>query len=94
MLKLIQRLGRMTLGSLEKLGRANLFILHVLAGFLDIVPRFRLLITQIYSVGVLSILIVSVSGLFVGMVLSLQGYTCCRISAPSKPWGSWWPLPW
>ncbi len=74
MLEPIQRLGRITLDTLEKLGRANLFILHVLAGFPDIVLRFRLLITQIYSVGVLSILIVSVSGLFVGMVLSLQGY--------------------
>ncbi len=74
MLEPFQRLGRITLDSLEKLGRANLFILHVLAGFPDIVPRLRLLVVQIYSVGVLSILIVGVSGLFVGMVLGLQGY--------------------
>jgi phospholipid/cholesterol/gamma-HCH transport system permease protein len=32
------------------------------------------LIQQIYSVGVLSLLIILVSGLFVGMVLGLQGY--------------------
>jgi phospholipid/cholesterol/gamma-HCH transport system permease protein len=49
-------------------------MLRVLTGFPDIFLRFRLLVAQIYSVGVLSILIISVSGLFVGMVLSLQGY--------------------
>lgn len=70
----LQRIGRGALDILEKLGRANLFIVHVLQGFPDIVLRFRLLIAQMYSVGVLSILIVSVSGLFVGMVLSLQGF--------------------
>jgi len=74
MLDSIQKLGRTTLGSLEKLGRANLFMLRMLGGLPDIVLRFRLLVAQVYSVGVLSILIVGVSGLFVGMVLSLQGY--------------------
>lgn len=69
-----QNLGRATLARVEKIGRAHLFIAHVLLGFPDILLRFRLLVAQIYSVGVLSILIVSVSGLFVGMVLSLQGY--------------------
>lgn len=70
----LQRLGRASLDVLEKLGRANLFMLHVLRGFPDVIARFRLLIAQMYSVGVLSILIVGVSGLFVGMVLSLQGF--------------------
>ena len=74
MLDSIRRLGQATLECLEKLGRAHLFMLHVLTGFPDIFFRFRLWVAQIYSVGVLSILIVSVSGLFVGMVLSLQGY--------------------
>jgi phospholipid/cholesterol/gamma-HCH transport system permease protein len=74
MMESIQKLGRTTLGSLEKLGRANLFLLRLLSGLPDIFLRFRLLVAQIYSVGVLSILIISVSGLFVGMVLSLQGY--------------------
>ena len=30
---------------------------------------------QLYSVGVLSLIIILVSGLFIGMVLALQGYT-------------------
>lgn len=74
MLESIQRLGQYTLESLEKLGRSTLFLVRVLTGFPDIFLRFRLLVAQVYSVGVLSIVIVSVSGFFVGMVLSLQGY--------------------
>jgi phospholipid/cholesterol/gamma-HCH transport system permease protein len=36
--------------------------------------RFHLIIREIYSAGVLSLIIILVSGLFVGMVLGLQGY--------------------
>ncbi len=46
----------------------------MLAGLSDIIRRPRLLIDQLYSVGVLTILIIAVAGLFVGMVLGLQGY--------------------
>jgi phospholipid/cholesterol/gamma-HCH transport system permease protein len=67
-------LGRTTLDGLQKLGRANLFLLHALTGLPDILWRLWLLWAQVYSVGVLSILIVAVSGLFVGMVLGLQGH--------------------
>lgn len=74
MLTALRHLGHIALDGLGKLGRANLFMAHVLAGLTDILPRPRLLVAQIYSVGVLSILIVSISGLFVGMVLGLQGY--------------------
>lgn len=74
MLKLLQELGQFTLKSLRKLGRANFFLLHILAGLGDLLRRPRLLIGQVYSVGVLSILLITISGLFVGMVLALQGY--------------------
>ena len=36
--------------------------------------RFRLTMREIYFAGVLSLVIILVSGLFVGMVLALQGY--------------------
>ena len=35
----------------------------------------NLLVKQLYSVGVLSLVIILVSGAFIGMVLSLQGYS-------------------
>ena len=71
---LLQRLGHETLKSLAKLGRGHLFVAHALTGLADLVRRPGLLISQVYSVGVLSVLLISVSGLFVGMVLALQGY--------------------
>jgi len=74
MMAFIQTLGRNTRSSFTKLGRASFFLLHVLTGVIDLLPRPRLLINQLYSVGVLSFLIITISGLFVGMVLGLQGY--------------------
>lgn len=74
MLSALQRLGHVTLKALQTLGRANLFMLHVLAGLPEILVRWRLLVAQMYSVGVLTVLLVSISGLFVGMVLGLQGF--------------------
>lgn len=73
-MEFIRYLGRSTRGSFTKLGRATFFLLHAIIGVLDILPRPRLLLNQLYSVGVLSFLIISISGLFVGMVLGLQGY--------------------
>ena len=70
----IQYLGRTTVSSFTKLGRATVFLLQALTGIASILPRPRLLLNQIYSVGVLSCLIIAVSGLFVGMVLGLQGF--------------------
>jgi phospholipid/cholesterol/gamma-HCH transport system permease protein len=74
MLNALAQLGRVGIGMLERLGRGHLLLLGILRGLPDLLPRPGLLIKQIYSVGVLSILIISVSGLFVGMVLGLQGY--------------------
>ena len=74
MIGFLQRLGETTIGVNERLGRGSLFLWHVLAGFPGLLLRFRLVTQQMYSVGVLSLLIIAVSGLFVGMVLALQGY--------------------
>lgn len=74
MMYFFQKLGRTTSSSFEKLGRGSFFLLHTLAGILSVLPRPRLLIKQLYSVGVLSFLIITISGLFVGMVLGLQGF--------------------
>jgi len=74
MVKLFQKLGQETLKGIGKLGRAMVFIVHALSGAPDLVRRPGLLMAQIYSVGVLSVLLISISGLFVGMVLALQGF--------------------
>lgn len=70
----LQRLGQWGLKVFERLGRGHIFLLQTLAALPSLLPRPRLIVLQLYSVGVLSLLIIAVSGLFVGMVLGLQGY--------------------
>lgn len=74
MIDAIRTLGRWGLGMFERLGRGNLFLLRVLISLPSLLTRPRLIVREVYSVGVLSLLIILVSGLFVGMVLGLQGY--------------------
>jgi phospholipid/cholesterol/gamma-HCH transport system permease protein len=70
----LAQLGRIGLGMLERLGRAHLLMLRILSGLSALLPRPRLLLQQLHSVGVLTVLIIAVSGIFVGMVLGLQGH--------------------
>nr|VFK26189.1 MAG: phospholipid/cholesterol/gamma-HCH transport system permease protein [Candidatus Kentron sp. MB]VFK30853.1 MAG: phospholipid/cholesterol/gamma-HCH transport system permease protein [Candidatus Kentron sp. MB]VFK75264.1 MAG: phospholipid/cholesterol/gamma-HCH transport system permease protein [Candidatus Kentron sp. MB] len=74
MLEFLRFLGQQTLAFLQRLGRRHIFLFYVLAGIPRLFFRPRLVILQIWSVGVLSLLIILVSGTFVGMVLGLQGY--------------------
>ncbi|AUX61120.1 lipid asymmetry maintenance ABC transporter permease subunit MlaE [Simonsiella muelleri] len=71
----IQNIGSKTLTFIQILGANTLFLLKILSLLPQNILRPRLMIRQMYFSGVLSILIIAVSGLFVGMVLGLQGYT-------------------
>jgi len=68
-------LGRQGISVVASLGRSGRFLAGVLMGVPRPIKGFPLLVQQLYSVGVLSLAIVVVSGLFIGMVLALQGYT-------------------
>ncbi len=70
----LQRLGRAGIGFFERLGRGNTFLLQTVGGLPALALRPGLVVRQMYSVGVLTLLIILVSGLFVGMVLGLQGF--------------------
>ncbi|WP_409276615.1 lipid asymmetry maintenance ABC transporter permease subunit MlaE [Pseudomonas defluvii] len=74
LLERIRLFGRSAIDVLAVLGRSWLFLLHALIGRGGIGGSFQLLIKQLYSVGVLSLAIIVVSGIFIGMVLSLQGF--------------------
>lgn len=74
MLHLLERLGNKTVQSFSKLGRGTFFLIHALSGSAYVAVRPGLLLVQMYSVGVLTFLIITISGLFVGMVLGLQGF--------------------
>ena len=67
-------LGSVVINAVERLGRASMFLYEVLSGSWELLRRFYLVVQQVYAVGVLTLLIILVSGLFVGMVLGLQGY--------------------
>ncbi|APX93655.1 ABC transporter permease [Halomonas sp. 1513] len=74
MIRHITALGRRGCEVLEALGRAGMFLAQSSVG----VPSregLYLWLRQMHFVGVLSLAIVLVSGLFIGMVLALQGYT-------------------
>ncbi len=75
MLNWLADLGRQGLQVTRALGRSSVFLFQSLAGFPKSSEAFTLWLRQVYSVGVLSLIIILVSGLFIGMVLALQGYT-------------------
>lgn len=70
----LQALGRLGLNFCEDLGRSGIFLVHTLVRKPRINKSFPLLVEQLYSVGVLSLLIIALSALFIGMVVGLQGY--------------------
>lgn len=74
MIEFIQRTGRNALDFTSALGRSGIFLLRAFFGQALTLSGIKLLVTQIYKVGVLSLIIIVVSGLFIGMVLGLQGY--------------------
>lgn len=75
MIKFIQNIGSKTLNLIRLIGANTLFLMQIILLLPQVLLRPRLTIRQMYFAGVLSIIIIAVSGLFVGMVLGLQGYT-------------------
>lgn len=60
---------------LRRLGESTLFLFTILSSVPAALARPRLVVQQLYMVGVLSMVIVIISGSFIGMVLALQGYS-------------------
>src|SRR5579863_380660 len=58
----------------RRLGAVSIFLFRLLAQCLPSLARPRLLVAQIYNSGARSLIIIMLSGLFVGMVLGLQGF--------------------
>ena len=71
----LARLGRGTLERLSAFGRATFVLLGAVVAKPQPLKHTPLVIKQIYVVGVQSLSIIVVSGLFIGMVMALQGYT-------------------
>ncbi|MEO6146751.1 MAG: lipid asymmetry maintenance ABC transporter permease subunit MlaE [Sulfuriferula sp.] len=80
-------IGRSVINSIWRLGYATRFMALTLLRSGTSVTRFSLVIREIYSSGVLSLVIIVVSGLFVGMVLGLQGYETLKIYGAEQSLG-------
>jgi phospholipid/cholesterol/gamma-HCH transport system permease protein len=72
--RILRRLGGGVVDAIWRLGYASRFVALVLRDSMMAFRRFSLTMREIYFAGVLSLVIVGVSGLFVGMVLALQGF--------------------
>jgi phospholipid/cholesterol/gamma-HCH transport system permease protein len=70
----LRRLGGFVTGHLSRLGYAARFFVAVIQNTPAAFRRLHLTLREIYFSGVLSLVIILISGLFVGMVLALQGY--------------------
>ena len=75
MVRQLQKLGAWGLNTTRGLGRATLVWWRAMWGWPNLHEGPRLLLQQLYFVGVYSLIIIAVSGLLIGMVLALQGYT-------------------
>ncbi len=74
LLNALAALGHSGIKTVRTFGRAGLMLFNAIIGKPEFRKHAPLLVRQLYNVGVLSMLIIIVSGVFIGMVLGLQGY--------------------
>ena len=81
----MQRLGAATLLTLANIGQAGIMLPQIiLRRPYKVRSAFRALIDQLFSIGVFSLPIIIVSGIFIGMVVGLQGqHTLAKFGATS-----------
>jgi phospholipid/cholesterol/gamma-HCH transport system permease protein len=83
----IASLGRLGLETCRRVGVSGVILWRSLVRLPDFKHGFPALIQQIYSVGVLSFVIIVVSGLFIGAVVGLQGYNTLEKFGASQALG-------
>lgn len=75
MINFVEILGRAGLVFCQRVGLSGIFLLRTIFRWPRVIRLFPLVVEQVYNVGVLSVVIIAVSSLFIGMVLALQGYS-------------------
>ncbi|HUW25491.1 MAG TPA: lipid asymmetry maintenance ABC transporter permease subunit MlaE [Gallionella sp.] len=84
----IKKIGRRTINAVWRIGVASRFFALTLAHSGNGFRRFHLIIKELFSTGVMSLIIIVVAGLFVGMVLGLQGYETLKRYGSESALGS------
>jgi len=86
--KTIRLVGHRTINAVWRIGLATRFFMLTLMYSGNGFRRFHLIIKELFSTGVLSLIIIIVAGLFVGMVLGLQGYETLKRYGSESALGS------
>jgi phospholipid/cholesterol/gamma-HCH transport system permease protein len=82
MITFIQDLGWSVIRMIDHFGKITVFAAQIARALVTPPARVRLFVQEVFNLGVLSLVIICVSGLAVGMVLGLQGYnTLVRFGA-------------
>lgn len=84
----IKGIGRRTINAVWRIGVASRFFALILTHSGSGFRRFHLIIKELFSTGVMSLIIIIVAGLFVGMVLGLQGYETLKRYGSESALGS------
>lgn len=87
MVRGLRLVGHRVVDGIWRLGYAARFFAYSLSCSAESFRRFPLVIREIYFTGVLSLIIILVSALFVGMVLGLQGYNTLQRYGSSEAVG-------
>ncbi len=85
--RVLRSMGARTVDGIWRLGFASRFFMAVLLRSGTSFARFSLTIREVFSTGVLSLIIIMVSGFFVGLVLGLQGYETLQRYGSSEALG-------
>lgn len=92
--KALNGLGGWVRGQIGGIGYFTRFLGALLARSGIAVRRPGLVSQQVHFIGNYSLLIIAVSGLFVGFVLGLQGYYTSTATVPKRRWACWWRCRW
>jgi len=87
-LNTIRLVGHRSINAVWRIGLATRFFILTLMYSGNGFRRFHLIIKELFSSGVLSLIIIIVAGLFVGMVLGLQGYETLKRYGSESALGS------
>ena len=86
--KSIRVIGYRTINAVWRMGYASRFFVMILLYSGLSFRRFRLIVKEMFSSGVMSLIIILVAGMFVGMVLGLQGYETLKRYGTESALGS------
>ncbi|WP_374337170.1 lipid asymmetry maintenance ABC transporter permease subunit MlaE [Methyloversatilis sp.] len=87
MTRVLRAVGARTVEGVWRLGFATRFLFAILTRSGTSFARFHLTVREVFSTGVLSLIIILVSGFFVGLVLGLQGYETLQRYGSSEALG-------